>query len=815
MAKEYDLPKVNTTKVWISTGASKREKSWKNQEVTWDKFIQRLKKPTVTSETYAQYLKFDKDKQASIKDVGGFVGGVINGGRRLKNSCSARYLITLDVDLAPKEFIEDLALMYGDHEIVVYGTHKYSKDNRHFRVVMPLQHEVHADEYEAIARKVAGNLDIETFDPTTFQPERLMYWPSVSKDAEYFFWHNQGKWLDGDAVLNEYVDWHDVSQWPVSEKARKAIQVGIDKQEDPGEKGGLVGVFCRTYGIDEVMEKYLSHVYEPAGEDRYTFIEGSTAAGVLVYDNKFSFSHHATDPTSGRLCNAFDLVRIHLFGDSDDRVDENTPHNKKPSYGKMIDLIMEDEAIKGQVVSERVGVGREKAERMMQRRIEGKEGVEEADWHKLLDVDRKGNILQTIQNIVTIMEHDEGLKNRFKFDDLAKAAMVQGDLPWRDVNKYTELYVDADDAGLRNYLELMYGITARDKIKDALEIVVRNNVFHPVKQYLETVKWDGKERLERLFIENLGAEDNLYVREVTRKTFVAAVARIYEPGIKFDHVLVLVGGQGIGKSRLIEMMGREWFSDTMGNLQSKDAMENLQGVWIMELGELAALKRQEVDAIKLFVAKRVDQFRVAYARRVDKYPRQCIFIGTTNESEFLHDQTGNRRFWPVQCGEKRNWMLSSKDVDQLWAEACYWYTIGEDLYLTEEVERLAAGVQEQYTEQDDRTDEIRKYLEKDLPSDWDKMDTYQRISYLNGDDTVGQEPYLRRDWVTVPEIWTEVIRGQLKDLTPYNTKFIRNIMNKMEGWSPKLLRKKEFGVQRGWIRIGSVKEAIGSKSNPN
>jgi putative DNA primase/helicase len=789
------------SKLWISTGKSKREMQWKNQEISWMRFLARLQEPVRTKETFAEYLKLTKDQRAAIKDVGGFVGGTLTGARRKKGTCSARYLLTLDVDDAPSDFLEDLVMWYGDNEIAVYGTHGWSRDTRHYRVLMPLKDPLHADEYEAVARKVAGDVNIEVFDPTTFQPERLMYWPSVSADAEYFYWRHEGKWLNGQEILGTYVDWRDVSEWPMSEKSKRLIQAGVEKQEDPTEKGGHVGVFCRAYGVDEAIQKFLSHVYEPAGEDRYTYVEGSTAAGLIVYDNKFSFSHHATDPTSGRLCNAFDLVRIHLFGESDDRVDATTPHNKKPSYGKMIDLIMEDDKIKGQVVGEKSEKGREKLGRVVE---------EGADWQSLLDVDKKGNILNTIQNVVLVLENDEDLREKLTYDEMQKAAMVRpvgGELPWRKITKFSQLYVDADDSGLRNYLELIYGITARDKIKDGLEIAIRKNAYHPVKQYLESCRWDGKERLERLFIDNLGAEDNVYVREVTRKAFVAAVARIYQPGIKFDTVLVLVGAQGIGKSRLIAMMGKEWFSDTMGNMQNKDAMENLHGVWIMELGELAGLKRAEIDTIKLFVARRFDRFRVSYAKRVEEFPRQCIFIGTTNESEFLHDQTGNRRFWPVQCGPKQGWVLTNEDVNQVWAEACHWYTMGEDLFLTDEVENMATVVQEQYTEQDDRTDEIRQYLDKPIPINWDKLNEYERRAYLAGEpDTTANEQTMQRDWVTVQDIWSDVIRGQIKDLAPYNTKFIRSIMNKMAGWKPKLINRKPYGTSRGWIRIGSSED---------
>lgn len=777
-------------KLWISTGKSRQDTSWKNQEVTWSKLVEKLRKPTVTSETYSEYLAMSKDKQGEIKDVGGFVGGVVSGGRRLKNSVNSRQLITLDIDYATTDFWTDFCLSYNA-EAVLYSTHKHSSSSPRYRLLLPLASEVHSDEYEAIARQVAGRLDIELFDPTTFQPERLMFWPSVASDGVYEFKHQQGEWLDGLEILNEYADWKDVSQWPISAKVNKRILEAVSKQEDPLGKAAHVGVFCRCYGIEEAIGKFLNHVYEEAGDGRYTYTEGSTSGGLVVYDNKFAFSHHSTDPVSGRLCNAFDLVRIHLFGESDDRVDSNTAMVKKPSYGKMIDLMVEDPTVKSALINEK---------------LEAKRAVtvvEGGDWTARLEMDaKKKEILNTINNCVIILENDELLRDTLAYDDLRKIPTIKKDLPWRKVEKYTKSLTDADDAEFRNYLEIMYGMTSREKIKDALEIAIHKNTFHPVRDYLRTLRWDGKQRVDTLLIDYLGAEDSVYVREVTRKTLVAAVARVYEPGIKFDTMLVLVGPQGVGKSRLVMALGGEWFSDTFGNLQhNKDAMEQIQGVWLMEVGELAGLKKAEVDAVKLFVSKQEDRFRVAYGRRVETFARQCIFIGTTNNDEFLQDQTGNRRFWPVRCGDKgRVERLTKELIGQVWAEACVLYAEGEDLHLEESVESMARIVQEQYTERNDVAGLLEDYLETPIPANWSDMNKYQRREYLSDKEAIATEGISMRMYVTVPEIWEELMGGQIKDMNKHSVKPIRDYMNKRAGWKKELINRKPYGTQRGWIR---------------
>jgi putative DNA primase/helicase len=778
------------SKIWISTGKSRQDTSWKNQEATWSKLVERLRKPVVTKETYSEYLAASKDKQADIKDVGGFVGGVVSGGRRLKNSVSSRQLITLDIDYATESFWTDFCLEF-QCEAILYTTHKHSPSTPRYRLLIPLASEVHSDEYEAIARKVAGRLNIELFDPTTFQPERLMFWPSVSADGVYELKHQEGNWLDGLEILNEYDDWKDVSKWPISVKVNKRILDAVAKQEDPLGKPAHVGVFCRCYGIEEAIAKYLSHVYEEVSEERYTYTEGSTSGGLVVYDNKFAYSHHSTDPVSGRLCDAFDLVRIHMYGDSDDRVDEKTPLAKKPSYGKMIDLMVEDPVVKTALISEKLEVKKQKTQ----------VGVD-SDWLARLEMDaKKKEILNTIQNCVIVLENDELLRGSLAYDDLRKIPVLKKDLPWRKVEKYTRSLTDADDAEFRNYLEIMYGLTSREKIKDALEIAIHKNVFHPVKDYLRELRWDGVKRVDKLLIDHLGAEDTEYVREVTRKTLVAAVARVYEPGVKFDTMLVLVGPQGVGKSRLVMALGREWFSDTFGNLQNKDAMEQIQGVWIMEIGELAGLKKQEVDAVKLFVSKQEDRFRVAYGRRVETFARQCIFIGTTNNDEFLQDQTGNRRFWPVRCGEKgRVERLTKEIVGQVWAEACEIYANGEDLHLEERVEKVAREVQEQYTERSDMAGLLEDYLETPLPTSWMNMNKYQRREYLSSKEEIEINGVMLRTYVTVPEIWEEMIGGQIKDMNKFSVKSIRDFMNKRKGWKKELINRKPYGTQRGWTR---------------
>lgn len=789
-------------KIWLSTGASRKETSWKNIELKWSQLVEKLKKTKVTEETYKEYLKLKRDEQDEIKDVGGFVGGIITGGRRKHNAIASRYLITLDLDFANADFFEDFKLVYGNAAFI-YSTHKHSPDKPRYRLILPLDREVHSDEYEAIARKIAGILGIDLFDPTTFQPERLMYWPSTSKDAEYYWEEQKGPWLSADKVLKSYKDWRDVSQWPVSSETEKKILRGVEKQEDPFQKPGIIGVFCREYSIQDAIDKFLGDVYKETEIDgRYTYIHGSTSAGAVVYEDKFLFSHHSTDPVGNRLCNAFDLVRIHKFGNADEGKEE-TPTNKLPSYKKMLEWAIKDPTVKRVLVSNKIAEAKSDF---------GGETVPDEeinlDWTEQLEVNTKGECTNTINNMIIILQNDEKFKGKIMFNDFEKRPMVQGDLPWRKTDKYNNWLVDSDDSEFRNYFEMIYKLTHANKLQDALDIVSHRNLYHPIKTYLKGIVWDQTERLETLLIDYLGADDNVFVREATRKTFVAAVARIFEPGIKFDTVLTLVGRQGLGKSRLVALMGKQWYSDTFGSLHNKDAMEQIQGVWLMEIGELAGFKKAEIETIKLFISKQEDRFRVAYGRRVNTFARQCIFIGSTNIEAFLQDPTGGRRFWPIKCGvwkSKKNIFKDLKGdiVDQLWAEACYWYSMGEDLYLTSEVESVARKIQEHHTEEDERKGAILDYLDTLVPENWNELDMYARRSFLQGDEISGNGVVLR-DRISIPEIWCEKMGNQIKDMSFYNTKYIRNIMDNLPGWQKHVIKTTHYGSQRGYIRVSNL-----------
>lgn len=480
------------------------------------------------------------------------------------------------------------------------------------------------DEYEAVARMVAYDIGIDMFDDTTYQPHRLMYWPSTSIDGEYVFEHEENKPLDVDKVLAKYEDWHDVSSWYVSSRTTKALDRQVKKQEDPTLKKGVIGAFCRTYDIHLCIEKYLSDVYEKcAVGDRYTYKDGSSSSGLVVYENgKFAYSNHATDPASGKLCNSFDLVRIHKFGDTDADAKDGTPVSKLPSYSAMCKLIDGDSDVSMLMFKERQKKAAED--------FGGIENEETDDMQWALKLEKNENTgayEKTLNNIILIIENDSHLKGKIKMNDFTGYAEIDGIMPWDKDAPEKRVWQDSDTDGLQWYLEYVYGIKmGNDKVFRALSVFYRRVAYDPIVEYLDGLAWDNTERLDTLFVDYLGAADNEYTREVTRKMFVGAVARAYEPGSKFDNMLILSGRQGIGKSTILRKVGFDrWFTDGIKTFEGKELCEVIQGKWIVEISELEALNKSEVGSVKQILSQTSDRYRAAYGRIVQEHPRRCVF----------------------------------------------------------------------------------------------------------------------------------------------------------------------------------------------
>lgn len=775
----------------ISVGKSRKELNWKHTKFRWSELVKKVSKTHRTAETFKEYNAAHIDRQGEIKDIGGFVGGLINGGRRKKGSVIYRQLLTLDIDKGTSSFWTEYTLTFG-YTAALYTTHKHSPAKPRYRLLIPLTRPVQADEYEAIGRRIAGDLDIDIFDPTTFEFERLMFWPSTSKDGEFIFEYTDGDALDPDEVLEEYADWKDTSQWPFASGLGKEIRNKIKTAGDPLEKDGLVGTFCRCYNpIHEAIEEFLSEDYEKTGDNRYTYKKGSTANGLIIYEDKFAYSHHGTDPASGKLCNAWDLVRLHKFKNLDNRAGPETLLKDLPSQVAMLSFAAKDKKVKYELGLESTRAIEQ--EFGIKINPKGEEGEKDNNkWTEELERNNRGRINPTIDNIVLILNNDPFLKDSLAYNEFRNHLTVRKNLPWRKLkDQYEAEWKNSDDAAIRHYFEKIYQVVHRTNIQDGLDIVFKQNSFHPVKDYLESLKWDKVERAEKIFIDYLGASDNSYTRAVTIKMLCAAVARVYQPGIKFDNVVMLIGKQGTGKSTIIKQLGKYWYSDSFGSLQNKSAEENLHGVWIMEIGELAGLKKAEVEEIKHFISKTEDSFRPAYGRTKQTFPRQGIFIASTNENTPLVDKTGNRRFWVVNLFQNEPKLdiftgFTEAVVDQVWAEVVRKYKQGMDLYLGASLERTAAKIQHRHTEEYKYGGLILAALDKLIPAPevWDKMNRMERRAYYDphADDSMMPKGTEERTEICSLQVWNEIIGLSHGSLNNWDARELNSFLRNLEGW---------------------------------
>lgn len=804
----------------ISTGDSAKSLDWETEVVTWGFLSNRLMSPEVIKLKRHEYKALPQEEQDSIKDVGGYVGGFLDGHRRRKSSIKSRSIVTLDIDFGNNNIWDNFTLHF-DNAAIMHPTFNSTPRNLRFRLIIPLERNVTPEEYMAVSRMIASRIGMEFFDPTTFQPERMMFWPACPSDVEFDVYFNDKDFLDPDRVLAMYDDWTDATKWPTNANEKAIISSSI-KQEDPLKKDGIVGAFCNTYTISEAIDTFLGDVYEKATKDRYTYKKGTTFGGVIVYDNKFAYSHHSTDPASEKLCNAFDLVRLHKFGDADIGNEEKAITDK-PSYKAMVTFCTSNRYVVQTIADIKArDAMRDFSDIMVSH--EDKNDPEEAikrgnvrNWKSLLKVGKKkGDFESSSYNINLIFRHDENIKGLFCYNEFDNRKYLGKSAPWRSIKERAPLS-EVDLAGIRSYLETAYGIVSVGKIDDALELECHRNKFHPVKEYLTGLEWDGVPRVDRIMIDYFRCVDNAYSREVIRKMLVGAVARIFNPGCKFDYVLVLVGpSQGEGKSTFIRKMGQKWFSDTFNfrDVTTTKAFEQLQGAWLIEMAEMTGFRKAEVEGVKSFISKQYDNYRQAYGRVVERYDRQCVFFATTNEMHFLRDYTGNRRFLPILVRKSvGKYSVFSKEfddiIDQLWAEAVQMYKNGEEYYrLSEEAEKLAMTERESHMEKDERIGVIESFLNMDLPAGWEDMSLMSRRMWLDQYDSnpealdISGAPEYTREYVCVAEIWCELFRNDKMNMSRYNTQEINKILRAMPGWVETNSTKnfKLYGKQRYYMR---------------
>ena len=704
-----------------------------NLDVPWAGFCRMFREPKRTPESFETYSELPPDRQTRLKARDGwYLGGQAAGGRRRKKSIRERDIVTLDFDeLSPDAFerLRDGPGAIGGFDYVCHTTRSHSPDKPRLRMNFLLAEPVDAETYAAVSRVLAHRIDatMDSVDDVSFRVAQMMFMPVVSSDQDYLCWRHEGEALDWKLMLREWGgDWSDHTALPFSEK-RGAKRPTKDRAEDPWEKRGLVGAFCRAYPIPEAIETFLPDRYEPGqqfpGKPRYTYSYGTTANGAVVEDDgRFLYSHHGSDPVADTLVNSFDLVRIHKYGDLDSETDTDPLKIQEyPSFKKVADLARKDKKTKAVLVRDDTDLleafdeldpvsaddriadllgdsgpapteptpglkslppypGRPKAPKPKD------------DWSVALDLTTDGSIKPTLPNAVTILKNSKqtyGVLARDLFRgqvcargtirtnlDVIDMVPVEGSFgrPWtEDDDCAVQMLFEADRATGGGGFQMK---VSERKVFQAVAEASSAWQFHPVLDYLRALPpWDGTPRVERLWIDYLGEPDRAYLRDTARQFLCGAIARLYCPGHKFDYVPIISGRQGLRKSTFVSVLfGADWTSElTVGLVTDKDSVEQMLGKWCLELAELTSMHYAEIEAQKAFVSRTEDRVRLAYDRRQKTFRRQCVFIGTSNEYEYLKD-TENRRYWPLRVRvDEIDTDRLAEERDQIWAEALRHY----------------------------------------------------------------------------------------------------------------------------------------------
>lgn len=832
-----------------------------NKNLSWKEMRDRLADVKVDKETTSEkYRNLNPDARNKLKDVGSFVGGPFKDGIRKRDNLVERTIVTLDVDSATPaqiEILKDGLSGLSGYEFFGSTTRSHSKHVPKWRFVLPTTRSVTAEEYAALSRILASKLfdtvneSMDATDDVSYRVAQIMYWPSRNSDGLFDTLHNTGDVVDPDEIFDEFgPGWKDWTQLPYSPLRGQKRPTGAKKAENPTEKRGIVGAFCRAYDVPAAIKKFIPDVYvigdKEGKKQRYTYSAGSGANGAIVEDGGlFLYSHHGTDPCGERLVNSFDMVRLHMFGSEDQGTSDDTSPMSMPSFKAFQEYLENDEPVVTEMRKDQYDLEaifedvedddfpaetKSAAEAFDDLFDETPAPKKNTDWMNDLETDTTGLIKPTLTNLAIIIQNDPRMDGMVALNDFiqepvalspikAKMKIIPKVPVFDKLNG--ELWTDRHDNCVRALIEAPHGkgkpgygmkVTDRD-LKAAIDLSAAKVAFHPVRDYLQGVKWDGVPRIDGMFAKYLGAPDTAYTRGISRLMFLGAVTRVFEPGHKFDYVVILEGLQGKRKSTFIETLARSWFVEMEGDLHDrKQLVEKMQGAWILEIPELSGFGKAEIQAIKAIFSAKHDKVRLAYDKRGKKFMRQCIFIGSTNDAEYLRDPTGGRRFWPIVC-KVASIDISGleKEIDQMWAEAYAVYQqMRKDqptgilpLYLSD-AEAAAEALEMQESRRVESVEDgyaglIAHWLDTPVPET-----DFQEVDDMRGDEV----RMFRRNETSLMQIWVECLGRPMDQYSESMARTLGRAMKIIKGWTSVGARRGKYGNQKTYRRDGSIGEAL-------
>lgn len=749
----------------IATAPNRDSKYWRQESISWEGILAWMETP------------------AKTKACGNYVLGALKGNRRTKGTILSRSALTLDVD-HPDEGFDQLVRDTLPYAVLVHTTYSSTPGKPRYRMIIPTDRSLAPDEYYAAAESVMAQLGAHNFDPGSVQAERYMFKPAATNPADFRHFVTPGPVAEAEDLLSSFE--RDLSEMPAPKPHKN--------KRDPFSIEGPIGAFNRAYeDFQDLIDTY-ELPYESVAADRWQVAGASAAAGMGPVAPGLVFSHHANDPAYNQTCSAFDLARLHLHSHLDEDAAPRTPVNRLPSNLAMLETATKDVRVIRELV------GPDFADEM-EATADAITSGHTTDWRLGFRLDpRTGAPKDDIVNWDLIADNDPVFKSLF-FNELNMAIEVTGDLPWRKLKPGQETFGAGDRSSLAMYIERTYRIRpGRGYLDDIINDRALPNRVNPVRDYLESLEWDGVPRVELCLP---GVRETPFTRLAARKAMVAAAARMLQPGIKWDHMLVLHGPEGLGKSYWVDKMARG-YSASLGRLGDKDTLITMQRSWIMTSDEGHSLRQSDFNAQKEFITRTADVFRMPYDREAQAHKRHCVIWGTTNDDVFLRKQEGNRRFHIVRCEDAVDFsLLTDEYIDQVWAEAVHLFRNGETLFLEGSQSELAAEAREYFTEEDALTGLISEYLETPVPSDWEEMTPEARSLWQvnRADGFVTGDSKLQR--VCSVQVWVEALGRRNGDHKRLDLLEITTALKSIPGWQllPGRHRVPGYGPQMVFERV--------------